>query len=130
MINKKLKKKLRIGLLGLGTIVKDRFINLFLNELKNTEIAAVFDLNKKKNYYYSKIFNCEYVKNENDFFRKDLDFIYISTPPHFHYENIIKSFSYLKNVIVEKPPVLRVDELKRLIKISKKKTFILYSFSK
>ena len=57
---------------------------------------------------------------------------YISTPSGNHFKDILKCFKYNKNVIVEKPPVLKVSELLKLNKIAKKelKFYVIYQIEK
>ena len=47
-----------------------------------------------------------------------------------HFKDILKCFKYNKNVIVEKPPVLKVSELLKLNKIAKKEIKVLCNLSK
>ncbi len=127
MINK---KKIKFGLLGLGTVVRLRIFNLIKNEFKNDiEVVSVFDKDSHKNKEYAKKFNCINSKNEDDFFLNDFEYCYISTPSGSHYGDILKCFKYNKHVVVEKPPVLKISELLKLDKISKKKKlnfFVIY----
>ena len=120
-------RKLKFALLGLGTVVKLRVSNIFKNELKkNIKVVCVFDKDKNKRSKYSKKFDCKQSKNEKEFFLNDFDFCYISTPSGSHFKDILKCFKYNKNVIVEKPPVLKVSELLKLNKIARKKRLKFY----
>lgn len=123
------KKIIKFGLLGLGTIVKLRIVKLFKKELKNSKVTAVFDKDLKKTNDYCKKFNCKINKSEKEFFLRDFDFCYISTPSGSHFQDILKCFRYGKSVIVEKPPVLKVSQLTELNKIAKSKNldfFVIY----
>ena len=55
-----------------------------------------------------------------------MDFVYIATESGNHAEHIMKCFNANKNVIVEKPPVLRVSQLINLEKIARKKKLLFY----
>lgn len=122
------KKYLRLGLLGLGTLVEKRLCNVFIKELDNIKIIRVFDKDKKKNFKYSKLFKCEYAKNYNEFFiNLNVDFIYIATPSGDHFIDVLNSFKFNKNVIVEKPPVLKVSQLVFLNNFANKKKLIFYT---
>ena len=124
------KEKLKFGLLGLGTVVRIRVANLLKNELKKKiKVTAVYDKDKNKNIEYCKKFNCTPSKNENDFFLKDFKYCYISTPSGSHYNDILNCFKKNKHVVVEKPPVLKTNELIKLDKIAKNKKlkfFVIY----
>jgi len=122
------KKYLRLGLLGLGTLVEKRLFDVFTKELKNIKIIRVFDKDKKKTFKYSKLFKCEDAKNYREFFIDlDVDFVYIATPSGCHFVDVLNSFKVNKNVIVEKPPVLKVFQLQYLIKFANKKKLIFYT---
>ncbi len=123
-------KKLRFGLLGLGTVVNVRIYKLLKKELKGEiKVVSVFDKNEKLTRDYSNKFNCRSSKNENDFFSNDFKYCYISTPSGSHFKDIMKCFKHQKHVVVEKPPVLKVSELLKLNKIAIKKKlnfFVIY----
>ena len=55
-----------------------------------------------------------------------MDFVYIATESGNHAEHIMKCFNANKNVIVEKPPVLRVNQLINLEKVARKKKLLFY----
>ena len=106
-----MKKKVKFGIIGLGRVFDTRVSDVFLNELKNSEIIAICDKNKKKLKKFQKKFKCDSFLSINQFFKKDFDFVYIATESGNHYKHILKAFINDKNVIVEKPPVLKISEL-------------------
>tara|TARA_B100000989_G_scaffold288333_1_gene258929 strand:+ start:68 stop:439 length:372 start_codon:yes stop_codon:yes gene_type:complete len=119
------------GLLGLGRVIEKRVANVFLKELNNSKVIAVFDTNRKKNNFFSKLFKCKKNNSINSFLNNRFDFIYIATESGNHYKDIKKCFKKNHNVIVEKPPVLKITQLEELNKIAKKKkTKILFYISK
>ena len=61
-------KKIRFGLLGLGTVVRLRVFNLFKKEIKNAKVVSVFDNDKFQTLDYSRKFNCKFNKNRKFFF--------------------------------------------------------------
>ena len=119
-------KKIKFGLFGLGSVVEGRVKNVFLKELKDSIITAVFDKDRKKNLKFSKLFNWKYSKNSRQFYKNDFDICYISTDSGSHYKNILQCFKNNKHVVVEKPPVLKVNQLKRLNQISLRKKLNFY----
>ncbi len=119
-------KKINFGIYGLGTVFSKRVANIFLKEIKNIRIKAVYDKDKNKNIKFSKIFNCSFSKNSKEFYKKDFDICYISTDSGSHYQNIIECFKNNKHVVVEKPPVLKVNQLIKLNRICKKKKLNFY----
>ena len=114
-------KKIKFGILGLGRVVDLRVAKMFVNELKNSKVTAICDKNNKKLKKFKKKFQCKAFKSIKNFMKEDLDFVYIATESGNHSKHILESFKHNKNVIVEKPPVLKVFELKKLNKIAIKK---------
>lgn len=122
-----MKKKVNFGILGLGRVVENRVFKVFKNELKNSKVVSVFDKNKKKNEKYSKLFSVKKNKSLKDFFSVNTDYIYIATESGNHARDILRCFDANKNVIVEKPPTLRIDQLIKLNKIAIKKKLKFYA---
>ena len=115
-----MKKDINFGILGLGRVVENRVYEVFENELKNSKVVSVFDKNKK-NKKYSKLFNVKENKSLKDFLSVNTDYIYIATESGNHARDIMRCFDANKNVIVEKPPTLRINQLITLNKIAIKK---------
>lgn len=122
-----MKKKIKFGILGLGRVVENRVFKVFKNELQNAEVVSVFDKNKKKNSKYTKLFNLKKNNSLNDFFRIETNYIYIATESGNHAKDILECFKANKNVIVEKPPTLKVKQLIELNRIAKKKKLKFYA---
>ncbi len=81
---------------------------------------------KKKIAKFKKEFNCDGYSNLNRFFNEKFDFVYIATESGNHFKHIFEAFKKNKNVIVEKPPVLKLEDLKILNEIAKKKRLKFY----
>jgi len=122
----KFRKKLKFGILGLGRVVESRVAKVFKNEIKNSKVVAVYDKDKKKNKKFAKFFNIKETNSLNSFLNNEMDFIYIATESGNHAKHIKKCFDAKKNVIVEKPPVLRVEQLINLNKNANKKKLLFY----
>lgn len=104
-------KKIFFGILGLGRVFSNRLLDVFTKEVKGIKIKGVFDKNSIKNIKFSKLLNLPLKKNIKDFFKLKLDFIYIATESGNHAKHIKYCFDANKNVVVEKPPTLKVDQL-------------------
>jgi predicted dehydrogenase len=117
----------KFGLLGLGRVVENRVYRVFKNELKNSKIVSVFDKNNKKNEKYSKLFNLKKKTSLKNFLSVDTDYIYIATESGNHARDIKQCFDANKNVIVEKPPTLRIHQLTKLNRIANKKKLKFYA---
>ena len=114
-------KKIKFGIIGLGRVIEKRVANVFLKEVKNAKVVAVYDKNKRKNLKYSKVFKCKFSKNLNQFFKNKIDIVYIATESGNHYKIAMECFKNKKNVIVEKPPTLTIKKLRLLEKVALKK---------
>ena len=79
---------------------------------------------KQKLWNIQKNLNAKLLKMKKNFFSKDFDFCYISTPSGSHYNDIRKCFKYNKHVVVEKPPTLKIRQLLFLNKIAIRKNYI------
>ena len=117
------------GILGLGRVVKSRVSRVFKKEVKGANIVSVYDKNKKKNSEFSKYFKIKESKSFKDFLKKNFDYVYIATESGYHAKNIKSCLNQGKNVIVEKPPTLRIDQLIKLDNLARKKRldfFVVY----
>lgn len=117
---KLMKNKINIGVLGLGRLFKKRLINLFQNELKQINLKTIYDIDKKKNLYYSKKFNLSINKSFREFLKKKLDYVYIATESGNHFKHARLALKFGHNIILEKPPVLKIEDLHMLLKLEKK----------
>ena len=122
-----MKKNIKFGILGLGRVVENRVFKVFKNELRNSKIVSVFDKNKKKNEKYSKLFKLKKNKSLKSFLNVSADYIYIATESGNHARDIKQCFDANKNVIVEKPPTLKINQLIELNKIANKKKLKFYA---
>ena len=121
-----MKKNIKFGILGLGRVVENRVYKIFKKELKNSKIVSVFDKNNKKNEKYSKLLRLKKSTTLKNFLSINTDYIYIATESGNHAKDIKQCFDANKNVIVEKPPTLRVNQLIELNKIAIKKKLKFY----
>lgn len=122
-----MKKIIKFGILGLGRVVENRVYKVFKNELKNANVVSVFDRNKKKNKKYSELFKIKENTSLKKFLNANTDYIYIATESGNHARDIKQCFDANKNVIVEKPPTLRINQLIELNKIANKKKLKFYA---
>ena len=112
---------IKFGILGLGRVVKSRIFDVFKKEVKKASVIAVYDKDKSKNFKFSKYFKIKTSKSLKDFLKKKFDYVYIATESGSHAKRIKSCLDQGKNVIVEKPPTLRIDHLMKLEKFARKK---------
>jgi len=107
----------KILLLGYSDIAIRRVIPALnkIDELLSIDIASrsktIKPINKIKKVYKS---------YENAIHESESDVVYISLPNSNHFEYALKSLNKNKNVIVDKPAVLKLSHLNKLVDIAKK----------
>lgn len=118
--------KIRWGLIGCGNVMLKNKKIPFIN--KNNTITAICTtsmLTAKAAKEKLKLKNCEcYTKVEEMVKNKNIDYIYIATPPKFHYVYLKKLKSYNIPLYVEKPFVRNYKEAKEIKKLYKNSTSI------
>ncbi len=116
------------GIIKLGIIGYGRIAERFIAESKyvsGVEISYVFGLNKEKGESFvtrNQLLN--FFTNFDEFIGK-VDAVYIATPHQFHYDYIMKSLSYDKHVLCEKPMVLKESEAIEVFELAKSKKLVL-----
>ena len=111
-------KKTKIGIIGPGKHFEGKIFPV-LKKHKLFSIEAVLREKQKKYKNFQLI-------QEKQFFKKDLDFVYISTPNQFHEKYIIKSLKAGFHVICEKPFVVRQSNLLRILNLAKKNKKLIF----
>ena len=125
-----MKKKIKIGLLGLGRIAGHHTRAIKKN--KNFKIIAACDLKKINRDNYLKKNKINIYNHYDEMLRqeKDIDIVAIMSPSGMHFEHAYKILNkYKKNIIIEKPTCLRTSNLKKLYSIAgkhKKKIYPVY----
>ncbi len=117
------KDSIKIGQIGLGHWGRNILRNL--HELgvlaKACDIDQKVISEHKKNYPYVD-FTTDYEEVIRD---KKIDAVVISTPAVTHYELVIKALNEGKDVFVEKPLALRLNEAEEAVEIAERKNKIL-----
>ena len=109
---------------GSGDVV-NRLVNNSLNIKNKSKVITIISNNKIQGELLTKKINAENFlikskKNLNYLLNNEkINSVYIATPPKFHFE-YIKFFSKTKkNIICEKPLVIKLNHLKQIIKLKK-----------
>lgn len=103
-----------IGIIGYSDIAKRRIIPGIEKSEKYTLSAIGTRAIGAK--YKDPIF----MSYDDVFVSNSVDTIYISTPPSMHFEHAMKALENGKNVIIEKPAVLKVEHLETIVKYAAK----------
>ncbi|MBT0831043.1 Gfo/Idh/MocA family oxidoreductase [Campylobacter lari] len=94
---------MKIGLIGLGKMGKNHLRELERNlKVKEIHLYDPFCKDEFKHFLY---------KNFDDFLKQNLDGVIIATPTHTHLDIALKIFPKIKNVLIEKPLALNIDEI-------------------
>lgn len=125
-------KKIKIGLIGAGNIIKTRHLPALMAAKNKFEIIGIMDVKgdnskllakKYKIPYYSKYEKYDDLEKIKWF--KKIDAVIIGIPPKEHFQMVKKCLLLGKHVLVEKPFVVNLKEGQSLIDLAKKKNLIL-----
>jgi len=110
--------KSRWGILGYGRIAKV-FEEAFLDS-DNSELFAVATSKRIANHKFKNNSVLLYSSYEKLLEDKNIDIVYIANINNLHKDTIIKAANYKKNILVEKPAFLNVNDFIECIKLIKK----------
>ncbi len=115
----------RLGLIGLGTWGKNLLRNF--SNLPECEVLVCCDQKKEQLEKIQNIYpKFKFVQNYKEVLKdKDVDAVVIATPPDSHFEIAYQAISFEKDVFVEKPMVLKIEEGEKLLRVAKDKKRIL-----
>lgn len=118
--------KITAGIIGSGIGLKHLEA---INQSKNSFVKYICETNPKKIKELKEKFpKIKVTKNENELFHdKNVNLISIASYDNFHYNQILKSLKYNKNIIAEKPICLNISELKNIKKIFIKKKDLFFT---
>src|SRR5258708_35403871 len=109
-----MREKMRIGLAGLGAASTD--IIRALDQSKRVELRAACDIRADTRALFSQRDRALVFSTVADMAQSpEIDAIYVATPNHLHCEHVLIAASCGKDVIVEKPIALTLDERDRMI---------------
>ncbi len=107
-------KKIRIGLIGCGTI--GRIHAGMIHELDNFELAAVADTNPALTEELVKKYGCSQFADYREMLKSDgIDMVSVCVPPAMHYQVVIDAAGAGKHVAVEKPMDVILEHADRMI---------------
>jgi len=121
---KNTKNKISVGIIGIGGFGLFTIQNI--KNTKNLDLSAISSRDAQKceklksDYQIRK----SYTNYEDLLKDKEIDSVIISTPPYLHYEMTKAALINNKNVLVEKPAMLRVDEFDEILALSKEKNLL------
>ena len=113
---------MKYGILGIGQAGLRHF-NAF-NSIKNVKLLGFTEFDLKKAKKFEKKFNVKHFKKLEDIISLKPDFIIIALPHSFRLEPIKLCCKNNINLLIEKPLVLNIRELKIINKYISKKNLI------
>ncbi|MAW17712.1 MAG: hypothetical protein CMJ01_04080 [Pelagibacteraceae bacterium] len=111
-------EKLRIGIIGAGKHFKKNIFPI----IKNNDSFKIVSIMK----HHKREFNKYTFVSEKDFFKKKMDFLYISSPNTSHEKYILKGLNSNCHIICEKPFLTKKKKLKKIIDLSRKKKKLIF----
>lgn len=113
---KNLSKKLKVGVIGVGTIGKAHLQGY--TNLSNAKVAAISDINKKALNSAAKKFKIKKIFTDyHDLLAlEEVEAVNICTPPFNHAQITCDAASEGKHVLCEKPMAMNAREAERMVK--------------
>lgn len=119
-------RMIRWGLLGCGKVVQTKSGEAFCN-VENSTIAAVMGRDLKKAEETARRFGAaQWCDSVEELLKKEIDAVYIATPPGLHYEQALACLKAGKPVYLEKPFARNYTEAKKLTEAFEKAGVPLY----
>lgn len=113
---------IRFGILGAGRVVKNRYVEVFRDELQNCRVVMVCDKVNEKSDEVAKLLNAEAVYQREELYNNsDIDVVLVATESGKHFKHSMEALQSGKHVIVEKPPALMPEEIISCEKYAKEK---------
>lgn len=117
-------RKVNIALVGLGGhgVTLRRAVKM----CGKFNVVACFDIDKKLVEETASEFMCRGFDNYDEMLSKsNFEAVVISTPNFLHFEQALKALNLGKDVFVEKPIAVKVEEAKELAKVAEEKKLII-----
>lgn len=111
---------LKIGVVGVGHIVRHRHIPIF-KKIDNVEVFAICDKIESVAKEAARDFGVKnYFTNLSDMLKADVDVVDVCTPPATHFSLAIEAMEAGCHVLAEKPLGMTVKEVDEMYKVAKK----------
>jgi len=110
--------KILAAVIGMG--IGEKHVKA-IDEYLGAKVNIICEKNKKKIQLLKKKYPDKLVtsKEEDIFLNKKINLVSIASYDNFHYKQILKCFRYKKNVIIEKPMCLKLNQLKKINQLLK-----------
>ena len=114
-------ERMRVGVIGCGGMANGHMTDLIKNkEEDNVEITAVCDIYQKRLDAANQKTGGKPFKDYRALLAdKDIDYVLIATPEHWHYQMALDAIAAVKHVYCEKPMTQTAEEAKKLYRVVK-----------
>jgi predicted dehydrogenase len=112
----------KVGVIGVGYLGQHHA--RIYSELEETELVAVVDIDREKAGALAAKYNCEALDDYREIFHK-VDALSIVTPTTFHYSIALDCLRDGKDILIEKPVTVTIEEADDLIKESRLRNLII-----
>jgi predicted dehydrogenase len=105
-------ERLNIGVIGCGGMANNHMQALLkMKESDNVQITAVCDLYTKRLEKAKELTGSRAFRNYKELLQnKDIDYVLIATPEHWHYQMTLDAISAGKHIYVEKPMTHTIEQ--------------------
>jgi len=117
-------ERITIGVIGCGGMANSHMEALLnMKQSDNVEITAVCDIYTNRLEKAKELTKAQAFKNYQEILqKKDIDYVLIATPEHWHYQMTLDAISAGKHIYVEKPMTHTIEQAKDICnKISSSK---------
>ncbi len=110
-------EKLNIGVIGCGGMAFSHMEALLaMKQSDSVRITAVCDIYTKRLEQAKKLTGAQAFKNYKELLQnKDIDYVLIATPEHWHYQMTLDAISAGKHIYVEKPMTHTIEQAKDIV---------------
>ncbi len=111
-------ERVRLGIIGCGGMAGSHMAGLLtMKESDNVEIAGVCDIYQKRlDAFAQKTGAKPFVRYKELLSSKELDYVLIATPEHWHHQMTLDALDAGKHVYVEKPMTHSIKEAQEVVK--------------
>jgi predicted dehydrogenase len=113
-------ERVKWGVLGSGGIARRRTIPEGIAAARNARLAAVFDVDAEVNRAVAAQFGATAALSVADLLKRNVDAVYIATPAHVHYEQVLAAARAGKHVFCEKPLGMSVAEAETMVEVARR----------
>lgn len=108
-------RPIRWGVIGCGGIAARRTIPEFKTSVHNAELVSVMDVDDARATAVAEKFSVpHHCTTEAELLSRDLDVVYIASPPQSHPRQVIQAAQAGKHILCEKPVALTLGEVDQM----------------